>query len=178
MKLISLNCNHCGAPIQVPDDARYATCRFCESQLAVERLDGAWTTRVLLQIQEQTEVLSTDVQELKQSLAVEQLDRQWDLERRRYLDKSGAPPNPWFFVKLGLVFPLVTTLAWNVAGLKSARLWPIVMQLILMFYGMAIFQHRLEARYLEAKGNYENKRAALLRGESESSGPQSDSSTS
>lgn len=89
----------------MPDEARYATRRYCEFQLAVERLDGAWSTRVLLQIQQQTEVLSTDIDELKQSLALQQLDRQWDLESRQYLDKSGAPPKPRFLVIMGIIFP-------------------------------------------------------------------------
>lgn len=81
-----------------------------------------------------------------------------------------CPPNPWLFVELGLVFPLVTTLAWNLAGLKLARRWPIVIQLILMFYGMAIFQNCLESRYLKAKRNYETERAAVLLGTAEASG--------
>lgn len=46
MKLLRLACNGCGADIDLPDDARLVTCRYCGASLEVTETDGAAFTRV------------------------------------------------------------------------------------------------------------------------------------
>ena len=41
MNAETLNCNNCGAPINVPAAAKYATCAHCGTQLAIRRTDSA-----------------------------------------------------------------------------------------------------------------------------------------
>ena len=47
MELISVSCNHCGAPLEVPPGANYVTCAHCGSRLAVKRTGSAVYTELL-----------------------------------------------------------------------------------------------------------------------------------
>lgn len=47
MKIIEVNCNHCGALLQVNEDTRFATCGSCKSRLAVRHSETATFTSVL-----------------------------------------------------------------------------------------------------------------------------------
>lgn len=31
MRLISVNCNHCGAPLEVAEEVRFVTCAYCKT---------------------------------------------------------------------------------------------------------------------------------------------------
>ena len=44
-KLLNLSCNHCGAPLQVPEETKYLTCTYCSSRLQVEHSGGTKAVR-------------------------------------------------------------------------------------------------------------------------------------
>ena len=88
MKLISLNCNHCGAPLDVPEKANFVTCSFCEARLKVECTGTTWSTTVLEEIQQTTKSLAEDVARLKTQSDLQMLDQSWDRERHRYMIKG------------------------------------------------------------------------------------------
>ena len=37
MRTIALQCNHCGAPLQVSESARFVTCTHCGTQLTIRQ---------------------------------------------------------------------------------------------------------------------------------------------
>ena len=93
MKTIALNCNHCGAPLSVSVGARFATCSFCETQLAIESTGSACSTRILRQLQKSTESISSELEELRLRGRLERLDREWDRKKHELLGKEyGDPP--------------------------------------------------------------------------------------
>ena len=57
MKLLALNCNRCGAPLEVPQKAKFITCTFCQTQLSIQRSGGAAYTEALEELGERTEQL-------------------------------------------------------------------------------------------------------------------------
>ena len=65
MKLLALNCNRCGAPLEVPQKAKFITCTFCQTQLSIQRSGGAAYTEALEELGERTEQLVDDVEVLK-----------------------------------------------------------------------------------------------------------------
>jgi hypothetical protein len=77
MKFITLSCNQCGAPLQVSEEAKFATCRFCSAQLAIEYSPGATFTRVLEVLCRQTADTARDLEAVKLHQELEQLDRNW-----------------------------------------------------------------------------------------------------
>ena len=96
MKVISLNCNHCGAPLEVPEKARFATCGFCEAKLAIEHTGNTYSTSVLEDLKETTEKIARDVAAIKSSSKIKQLDSEWQQERLQHLvtGKNGQQSLP------------------------------------------------------------------------------------
>jgi DNA-directed RNA polymerase subunit RPC12/RpoP len=47
MQLESITCNHCGAPLDVPDAANFVKCNHCDSRLAIKRTQSTTYTEEL-----------------------------------------------------------------------------------------------------------------------------------
>ncbi|HIF39888.1 MAG TPA: hypothetical protein EYQ74_02160 [Planctomycetes bacterium] len=88
MKLLALNCNQCGAPLEVPAKAKFVTCNFCSTQLSVQRTDKVAYTEAIEEIQERTRQMSEDLKHLKKQSAVEDLDRSWRRRREQFMVRS------------------------------------------------------------------------------------------
>ena len=78
MELESLSCNKCGASLEVPPTAKYATCRHCRSQLVVKRTGSAVYTEVLNRIDTRTERMAEDLEALRLQSELDRLDREWE----------------------------------------------------------------------------------------------------
>jgi hypothetical protein len=85
MNVLSLTCNHCGAPLQVEEGTRYLTCRFCSSQLEVQHSENAFYTKVLQVLDQRTSEMAKDLDVIKRQNQLEQLERDWQREREDYL---------------------------------------------------------------------------------------------
>lgn len=88
MKLIPLTCNHCGAPLEVPRKARFATCEYCSSRLAVHHEGSAWTTEVVESIEKNTRDIAEDVDAIRLQNDIERLDREWMMERGNLMTRG------------------------------------------------------------------------------------------
>ncbi len=88
MKLLALNCNRCGAPLEVPQKAKFITCTFCQTQLSIQRSGGAAYTEALEELGERTEQLVDDVEVLKLQGELNRLDREWMKHRERYMVRT------------------------------------------------------------------------------------------
>jgi hypothetical protein len=102
-----LTCNNCGAALDIPASANFVTCVFCGSRLAVKSNASVVDTEVLQQLDERTQRLSTDVQQLQLESELERIDREWEQERQPYLLSSptGAtfePTIPWALLTVGV----------------------------------------------------------------------------
>ena len=96
MKVIPLNCNHCGAPLEVAAKAKFVTCGFCNTRLSIQQTGSTYSTEVLEDLKETTEQIARDVEAIKHSTAIEQLDRQWERDRMSHMvtNKSGQHSLP------------------------------------------------------------------------------------
>ncbi len=96
MELETLNCNHCGAPLRVPESANFVTCAHCGSQLAVKRTDTAHYTEVLTRLDARTTEMAQELEELKLQNELNAIDEEWEEERQRYMisPSRGAPYLP------------------------------------------------------------------------------------
>lgn len=66
MEFISLSCNKCGAPLEVPENAQFLTCGYCGSRLAIKVHGKAHYTEVLDRIDEKTSQILQKVTELSE----------------------------------------------------------------------------------------------------------------
>lgn len=84
MELLSLNCQHCSAPLKVPADAKFVTCTHCGSQLAVRRGGSVAWTETLDAIDERTERMAEQLDDLHRRSGLADLDRRWEAEKERF----------------------------------------------------------------------------------------------
>ncbi len=112
MQLIALSCNHCGSPIEAPDDARFVTCGYCGSRLAVKHSGNAHYTEVLEAIGRQTEQIAGDVQVIRLQNELEQLDRDWEKRSERLAGPHGdvraSKGSKVFLVVFGIIVAVIS----------------------------------------------------------------------
>lgn len=84
MRLIALTCNHCGAPLEVPKAANFVTCTYCETRLKVHTEGGAAFTETIGSIDQRTRDIAEDVEAIRAHQQLEQLDREWLMDRQRF----------------------------------------------------------------------------------------------
>ncbi|MBA3315036.1 MAG: hypothetical protein H0T47_17325 [Planctomycetaceae bacterium] len=84
MELLSITCQHCSAPLQVPAGSKFVTCLHCGAQLAVRQTESAAYTETLETIDSRTERMAVQLEDLQRRSEVADLDRQWDADRERF----------------------------------------------------------------------------------------------
>ncbi|HEY3324081.1 MAG TPA: hypothetical protein VGP72_26750 [Planctomycetota bacterium] len=167
VELLSLSCNHCGAPLQAPPEARYLTCAHCNARLAVQRSGSAYYTSVLEKIEKNTEEAVEDLGIIRRQNDLERLDREWAMKRETYLvrGKDGSTREPdenpgcntalnGFVVVFGAIWTCIAGAAFPPMALFG-----------LVFIGFAIHgmvsSQRKAGEYREAKARYEATRRRL-----------------
>lgn len=173
MKTINLTCNHCGAPLDVPETTNFVTCRFCSTRLAIEHSASAAYTRVLEEIENRTSELSEDLGTIKLQNELERLDREWQTERERLSirGKNGQILEPdsrvagctaVFLFFVGVVWMIIPL---GIASISGANFIGIGsgFGLAIAIYGIVrcLTQVRLAEQFAKAKSDYESRRYAL-----------------
>ncbi|QDV84059.1 hypothetical protein [Stieleria sp.] len=182
MKVISLNCNHCGAPLDVPAKARFATCGFCEAKLAIEHVGNSYSTTVLDELKETTAQIAKDVAEIKSSSEIKELDSRWQQERLSHMvtgkhghqslpTKTGAVAGGVMVAVFGLFWTIMAT---GISGAGSRMGAPGVFRIFplfgVLFIAFGVFMaFRIYSRadtYERANQQYLSKRRQLAREQS------------
>ncbi len=88
MRLVSLNCNQCGAPLEVPEKVQFVTCDYCSARLSIHRQGNAVYSEALDEIERRTGQIAEDLETIKIQNELESLDRQWMLDRDRFKVKG------------------------------------------------------------------------------------------
>ena len=88
MRLVSLNCNQCGAPLEVPEKVQFASCAYCSARLSIQRSGGAVYSQTLDEVEKRTEQIADDLETIKLQNELASLDRQWMLDRDNYRVKG------------------------------------------------------------------------------------------
>jgi len=165
MKLLTLSCNECGAPLEVPEGTRFVTCGYCSARLAVQRTASTFYTEVLEKIGQSTEKLAQDVEILKLQNELERLDREWSGEREQHMVSgkhgrhepgAGDVIGPMIATIVGLVV-IVATLS---SGAPGVALFGLLF--IIIGIGVAIANAGKASAYSQAREEYERRRHQLL----------------
>jgi hypothetical protein len=173
-EIISVSCNHCGAPLSAPTEARLLTCTYCGARLEVLRGGGAAFTRVLGDIDQRTQRIERDVSEIKLRERIEQLDREWMIQRdqfmvrdrrgNRSLPGGGALAVPAIVCVCGLV--CIFGIFWTITAANAGApgffvFFGVVFVLFAIVGGLASIS-KVNA-YAQAQEDYQNRRQAMLR---------------
>jgi len=76
MEMISVRCNHCGAPLQISEGTRFVTCQFCHSSLEVKRTESSVFTEEVAKIAENTGRMAESLEVIELQNEIERLDRE------------------------------------------------------------------------------------------------------
>ncbi|MEO0472915.1 MAG: hypothetical protein AAF206_25080 [Bacteroidota bacterium] len=88
MKIQSVNCNHCGGPLTIPENTNFLTCGYCGTSLKVERSGQAIFTSILEKVDRRTKKLARDVDSIKLHMELDQLERQWEAGKEDFMVKT------------------------------------------------------------------------------------------
>jgi len=73
VRLLTVQCNQCGAPVEVPARLRQAKCEFCGGQVVLETTDREAAQRV-----------ADNTEALRRQAELERIDREWQLNKERF----------------------------------------------------------------------------------------------
>jgi len=169
--------------LEVPAGARFVTCGFCKSRLAIEHSGNTYSTAVIEQLQETTEQLKQDVAKIKTTSEIDRLDAQWERKRKQHLvtgkhgvqrlpSKGGALAGSLLMGGFGLFWTIMAT---GIVGGASRMGAPGVISIFplfgLLFVGFAIFlgfsQYAKAQAYERDLQEYQRQRRQLMRQASE-----------
>ena len=94
-ELLSVSCNHCGAPLDVPVGVRFLTCAHCGNRLEVHHDKDTAYTQVLNNIDQRTQNIARDVEEIKARERLDQIDREWMMRQKQFMirdNRGGESP--------------------------------------------------------------------------------------
>jgi LSD1 subclass zinc finger protein len=173
MELVRLACDGCGADLELPRDARFVTCRFCDARLEVRRTESAAFTRVreaVERVERRTAKLSKEVRGLRAEnrvLALEKqlddVDRAWD-EREgalmnRHRDGSSSVPSRLTAQGIGVAVVLLALVL--LVALPSAEGVSLALVVAVAGVGLAAHQHSRAVRFELAVGEHLARRDEL-----------------
>lgn len=166
MKLISLTCNHCGAPLDVPKSARFVTCSYCSARLAIHHTGTTYSTELIDEIKQTTETLVRDVEKLKGNSEIDRLDREWDRERMQFMstNKNGVQSVPTKTpIMLGTGGVVLFGVIWTViAGSMFPPMALFGILFVAMAIGSGIYGCKKADEFERAKQNYHRQRRGLI----------------
>lgn len=171
MEIVSLNCNSCGAPLDAGVGTNYITCTHCGARLAVKRTGNSAYTEILEKLDQKTETIAAQLEEIRRQNEVERIDREWEQEREKYMTKhkdgSRSEPNAAGGIVMGILF-VGFGLFWLVMASQASA----VMGLFgFVFIGFAVYSAiqntRMADEYAKAQERYRQRRAKALAGEQE-----------
>jgi hypothetical protein len=170
MKTIAISCNHCGAGLNPPDDARFITCSFCGTRLQVCHEGNAYFSRVMEAIAQDTAKMSGDLDVIKIQNEIERLDREWALEREKYVIRNQDGTTTGGRVEGGfaaLVIMIIVMGALAMSVILFSGKMPIlgIAPLVGMFFiVMQVYEAHQKGSLLEkAQARYNERRVLLLR---------------
>ena len=173
MDLVPLACDRCGADIEVPGDAHFVTCRYCEAKLEVQRTDGAAFTRVraaVERVERKAQAIEREVQTLRaenRALAlrkdIDDLDRAWnELEKTlmtRAKDGTLTVPTTGGAFVIGALAVVVGLFV--AAGLRASEGPLVGLVVAVVGVGLAVLQHGKATKYQRARADHLGRRDEL-----------------
>jgi DNA-directed RNA polymerase subunit RPC12/RpoP len=114
--IVSVNCNQCGAPLEVEETTRFVTCAHCGASLEIKQTGTSRFTAVLDRLERRTEHMAGSLETIRLQNELERLDREWEMSRRQYAspDKHGQlhyPDSPG--QAIGAIIGIFIGIAWT-----------------------------------------------------------------
>ncbi len=111
VELESINCDQCGAPLEVPETISFVKCGHCDTRLAIRRTDSATFTERLDSLESGQRDLKDQVKRLEIQNRLQLENRLWDKRQKSFMmrDKHGREYLP--SVEMSYLFLIVGVVA-------------------------------------------------------------------
>lgn len=167
METISLRCNNCGSNLDVNPRINYCTCSYCGSSLQIQHTGSTYYTEVLEQVQDNTEDILANSEQMLIEQRIARLDREWQAQQKKFAikDKNGKVSMPsQSSAVLGTVGAIIFVVIFFVITIKSGN--GVFMLMAIPVIGLAIWSaissFDKADNYDDAKQKYYLKRQRLL----------------
>lgn len=151
MKLLALNCNECGASIEVSEQAKFVTCGFCSTRLRVQHTDTSAFTEAL-------EEMASDLDEIRRDVAITRLDQEWMQERQKHLVQNSDGSTSAPTIGSGIVTLVLATAIGSFFVSQAGAVGFLVIGFgVIAFAGQAL----KASNYQDALQAYESQRKEL-----------------
>jgi hypothetical protein len=163
--ITSLDCDRCGAPLDVPPTVRRVTCAHCGTPLTIQRNDSATWTEVAERIADNTGRIGDGVTLLTLQAELERLDREWQMQARPRprKGKPGADSDDPLGKLIGLAVPLFAI--YMIFGRGQSVFEGLLLVIVLVICGMFALRSGTVARLLAphlSEPDYRRRRAELV----------------
>lgn len=170
MMVESLNCNHCGANLEVPATTQFVTCKSCGSRLAIRRTESTTYTELLDALAPPLNAMANHIEHITDEQELARIDREWELEREQYLvsNRGGRREVPStigsviggiFIAGFGTVW---TVMASSMFGGQHLGLFPIIGEILIVGgVAMGVYSYQQARAYERAYRRYKERRAAI-----------------
>jgi hypothetical protein len=168
MNAISVSCQNCGAPLDVADGVRFVTCGFCNSRLEIHRSPTATYSALIEKIEQRTEAMAEDLGVIRIQNEIEQLDREWMMQRDGFMvkNKDGGTREPGGIG--GLIASLFAAgfgVVWTIGASRIGApgfftAFGVIFICFALFGGISTMAKG--SSYQSARGSYDARRQLLL----------------
>jgi LSD1 subclass zinc finger protein len=161
LKAVPLNCNHCGAPLSVPETARFVTCAHCHAQLAIHHEGASFFTEVLGEIAARTKNIEEQIEELRLEKDLERLDQKWEKEKKEILGSAQEPMDRqaiWFWTRIAVI-GCVAMIFFVTRGRPNLLVLLLAAVVPVLFGGFVAMQADL---YEQSEGFYQRIRRRII----------------
>lgn len=149
MKLVSLNCNHCGAPLDVAPTSNFVTCNHCGTRLVVRRTESSAFTEQLDNIDAKQDEMLDRLERIERQTKKDDLDDESRRKVRAFLTKH-SDGIMRFSSRVGIVMSGVAVVFGLFWTITAAVMFPPMALFGIVFIGMAIFGGVASFRSIQA----------------------------
>jgi hypothetical protein len=167
--LHSVRCNNCGAPLQIPEAARFVTCQHCKADLQVEQNADVVYTKVIEKLAQHIVETQSQLERIEAQQSLDRLDREWESKRREILG-ADAPsdahhcPSYWGLWGFGpLEILLLVAFGWIALTGSGERAFPMFFGALLLGFWFVVYLSRYR-RYRQELTDYLWRRSQLTQG--------------
>ena len=139
MQMQSVNCNRCGAPLEVASSANYVTCNHCSTQLKIRRTESTAFTEQLDQLESNQGEMLEKLDRLERQSRLATLERDWDNQVQEFMvtDNNGVKKLP---SEGNAVFGMIFVVAFGIFWMTMAsRISPPMALFGVLFIAFGIF---------------------------------------
>ena len=182
MNLENMQCNNCGATLEVPSSANFVTCNYCQSRLAIRRSETVKFTERVEELADTTERIDENLEVIKLQNELERIDREWTIEREQFRihgkhgsrlpDTESGGAGPVLGVVMGVIFlGLFIVVGLGIAGGARAAGAPAMFALVpigmIIFAVVAVVGGMVSSAskrngYQQAERRYRDRRNSIL----------------